>query len=375
MTDSTVASATYSISAPTVTTIYNNAPVSGLSGSTGSERIYKITVPSGQTKLEIKTSGGTGDADLYAKRSSIPTTSSYDYRSYGSGNTESVTVSTPSSGDWFIKVRAYSTYSGLTLAVSHGANYTVTLDSLSTSFLRVGTATTLTGMLRRNGLPLGNFQFGVHNGLRQQSHLASTDANGRFAFTATPVVAQTSIVEFLAEGRPVASAAYQVLPALNSPASLLVREVRYKNSTARTIKARVTNPFGGTLNYTIAPNSSQTLVTSNARGFTFKPTAYAGTFATAGIGVAELGGSVTVGTDGVATVQVTGGAGVLLRFSAYTTSALDAGVCWSPGGAIGAGAGVEIGADVCIGSNGFSVGGNASAGVVTNGFSVQLIEW
>ncbi|MFZ4682918.1 MAG: pre-peptidase C-terminal domain-containing protein, partial [Terrimicrobiaceae bacterium] len=375
MADSAVASANYTITAPSVTTLSNNSPVTGLSGSAGAERTYKITVPSGQAKLEIKSYGGSGDADLFVKRGSVPTTSSYDFTGQNNGNTETITVNSPASGDWFIKVRAYSTFSSLTLLAAHYANFTVVLDAVSPAALRVGTAVTIRGTLRRNGSALPNYQFGVHNGLRQQSHLATTDSTGRFAITSTPASAQASVVEFLADGRAFASAAYQVLPSTDSPASLLVREIRYKNSTARTIKARVANPYGQTLNYTIAPNATQTLVSSNARGVTFKPTAYTGTFATAGLGAADIGGSVTVNSSGVATVQVTAGAGVLLRFSTYTTSQLDAGVCWSPGGSIGAGGGVDIGADICMGSNGLSVGGGAGVGVITSGFSIQLIEW
>ena len=68
----------------------NGVPVTGISGSAGSEKFYKIEVPAGQDQLEISTSDGTGDVDLYVRRGSQPTTTSYDYRPYKVGNNETV---------------------------------------------------------------------------------------------------------------------------------------------------------------------------------------------------------------------------------------------------------------------------------------------
>jgi serine protease len=65
--------------------------------------------------MSIKISGGSGDADLYVKFGSQPSTSSYDHRPYLNGNNETVNVSNPTAGTWHIGIRAYSTYSGVTL--------------------------------------------------------------------------------------------------------------------------------------------------------------------------------------------------------------------------------------------------------------------
>ncbi len=120
MTDSAVASAIYTISsASSVATLSSNVPVSGLSGATGSTRVYKISVPSGQPQLEIKISGGSGDADLYVKYGSAPTTSSYTYRPYLIGNTEAVTISTPTAGEWYVMINGYSSYSGLSVQAKY----------------------------------------------------------------------------------------------------------------------------------------------------------------------------------------------------------------------------------------------------------------
>ncbi len=89
--------------------------VTSLSGSKGTWKYYSITVPAGMARLEISISGGTGDADLYVRKGAQPTTTLYDYRPYLSGNNESVTVSSPAAATWYIGIRGYAAYSGVTL--------------------------------------------------------------------------------------------------------------------------------------------------------------------------------------------------------------------------------------------------------------------
>ena len=89
--------------------------VNNLSGAKSSWKYYTIDVPAGMAVLEIAISGGTGDADLYVRRGAQPTTTAYDYRPYLSGNNETVTVNNPTAGTWYIGIRGYAAYSGLTL--------------------------------------------------------------------------------------------------------------------------------------------------------------------------------------------------------------------------------------------------------------------
>ena len=104
--------------APTVT-LTNGVALTGQGASTGSWKHYKIAVPASQTSLAIVMSGGTGDGDLYVKRGSQPTSSSYDYRPYLSGNNETVNVTNPVAGDWFISIYAYSTFSGVSIKATY----------------------------------------------------------------------------------------------------------------------------------------------------------------------------------------------------------------------------------------------------------------
>ncbi len=97
----------------------SGVPVSGLSGSRRSQRYDSITVPSGATDLRISISGGSGDADLYVRFGSRPTTSSYNCRSYRTGNNETCSFSTPRAGTYKIMIRGYKAYSGVTLSASY----------------------------------------------------------------------------------------------------------------------------------------------------------------------------------------------------------------------------------------------------------------
>jgi Zn-dependent metalloprotease len=93
----------------------NGVPVTGLSASTGNSVNYTMVVPSGRSSLQFVISGGSGDADMYVRRGSAPTDSSYDCRPYKSGNSETCTFSSPTAGTYYIRVKAYSTYSGVSL--------------------------------------------------------------------------------------------------------------------------------------------------------------------------------------------------------------------------------------------------------------------
>ncbi len=97
------------------TELFDEVPVTGLSASTGNELDFFMDVPSGSSSLEITMSGGSGDADLYVKFGSPPTTSTYDCRPYLNGNNETCTFNNPSAGTWYVMLRAYSTFSGVTL--------------------------------------------------------------------------------------------------------------------------------------------------------------------------------------------------------------------------------------------------------------------
>ena len=103
------------------TVLQNNVAVTNVSGTNHSIAYYSISVPAGQTKLTITTSGGSGDCDIYVKFNGTPSTSTYDYKSSLNGNNETITINNPASGTWYIMLYGYSAYSGLFLLAHYEA--------------------------------------------------------------------------------------------------------------------------------------------------------------------------------------------------------------------------------------------------------------
>ncbi|MBD3666668.1 MAG: S8 family peptidase, partial [Kangiella sp.] len=94
-----------------------SATLENLSGASGSFTHYYVDIPAGMSSLNVQMSGGSGDADLYVRRGAQPTTSTYDCRPYRYGNNETCSFSNPAQDRWYISIRGYSAYSGVTLQV------------------------------------------------------------------------------------------------------------------------------------------------------------------------------------------------------------------------------------------------------------------
>jgi hypothetical protein len=113
---STVSGASLVASYQTGTTP-GNVLTSGVAVSVGSlaknaTKTYTISVPAGKTSLTFKLSGGTGDGDIYAKFGAAPSTTVYDKKSDGSTNAETITISTPQAGTYYLLIKAYAAMSG-----------------------------------------------------------------------------------------------------------------------------------------------------------------------------------------------------------------------------------------------------------------------
>ena len=103
----------------TPTVLTNGVAVTGISGASGSDKLYTLDVPSGATGLKFVTSGGSGDADLYVKFGSAPTTTSYTCKSEGSTTAETCSIATAQVGKYYVLVHGYTTYSGTSLTGSY----------------------------------------------------------------------------------------------------------------------------------------------------------------------------------------------------------------------------------------------------------------
>jgi vibriolysin len=97
------------------TVLTKGVPVTGQSATSGNALNYTLAVPAGASNLTFTLSGGSGDGDMYVKFGSAPTDSSYDCRPYLNGNNETCTFATPQAGTYYVRVKAYSSFSGVSL--------------------------------------------------------------------------------------------------------------------------------------------------------------------------------------------------------------------------------------------------------------------
>jgi vibriolysin len=94
---------------------------SNLSGAKNNQKSFTLVVPAGATALKFALAGPNGDADLYVRRGSAPTTATYDCRSAGATSNESCTfTNVPAGATYYVMVNAYSAYTGLTYTASSG---------------------------------------------------------------------------------------------------------------------------------------------------------------------------------------------------------------------------------------------------------------
>ena len=92
--------------------------VTGVSGPP--DRTYALDVPAGATSVTFTLSGNNGDADLYGKFGSIPTTTDYEARGISATSNESITIPTNGRvGLYYIYVQAYSAFTGVTVTGNH----------------------------------------------------------------------------------------------------------------------------------------------------------------------------------------------------------------------------------------------------------------
>lgn len=102
-----------------VPVLLNNQSIGGLAGAARSWRYWKVAVPAGTAQLQVRTSGGTGDLDLFTQPGEKPTASSYNCRKEGSTNVETCSLSNPAPGWLYIGLYGYRAYSGASLQISY----------------------------------------------------------------------------------------------------------------------------------------------------------------------------------------------------------------------------------------------------------------
>ncbi|QTD49286.1 PPC domain-containing protein [Sulfidibacter corallicola] len=99
----------------------NHIPLNNLSASQNTETHYYINIPAGASNLSVRISGGSGDADMYLREGTAPSQTEYDCRPWVNGNPETCTVAQPNQATYHVMIRAYTSYSGLTLVADYEA--------------------------------------------------------------------------------------------------------------------------------------------------------------------------------------------------------------------------------------------------------------
>jgi len=103
------------------TALTNGVAKTGIAGAAGSDQMFTLDVPAGATGLKFVTSGGTGDADLYVKFGSAPTTTVNDCKSEGGTTAETCNIATAQAGKYYVLIHGYTTFSGTSLTGSYTA--------------------------------------------------------------------------------------------------------------------------------------------------------------------------------------------------------------------------------------------------------------
>jgi hypothetical protein len=114
-------SRTLSLEVAPVVVLANGVPVVGIEGEAGGVRYFSLEVPPGATRLTVTLSGGSGDADLYVRRGSLPAQYVYDCRPLREGNEETCTFTGPflTPGHWYVMVRGYTAFRHVRLEANH----------------------------------------------------------------------------------------------------------------------------------------------------------------------------------------------------------------------------------------------------------------
>jgi hypothetical protein len=123
------ASASITVTTNGTTTLQNGVPVTNLSGATGSQKFFVLNVPANQSSLVFTISGGTGDADLYVRFNALPTTTTFNCRPFLTGNSETCSFTSPAAGPWYVMIRGFAAYSGVTLKGTYTAPTVTTLTN------------------------------------------------------------------------------------------------------------------------------------------------------------------------------------------------------------------------------------------------------
>jgi PKD repeat protein len=145
-------SVTVSASACGGSVLCNGVAVTGISATTGASVNYTMVVPAGATGLRFVIAGGTGDADMYVRFGSAPTDTVYDCRPYASGNAETCNIATAQAGTYYVRLKAYAAFSGVSLTGSYTVAPPAGPSFTNTTAVTIGDNTTINSTIVVSGV-------------------------------------------------------------------------------------------------------------------------------------------------------------------------------------------------------------------------------
>jgi serine protease len=98
-----------------VVKLTSKVAVTGISGAADAGKMYSIEVPAGARLLNLMVYGGAGNVSLYVRRDLQPTTSVFGYKSARPGNNETVRLSSPAAGTYYLLLQGETNYSGVSV--------------------------------------------------------------------------------------------------------------------------------------------------------------------------------------------------------------------------------------------------------------------
>lgn len=116
---SAVAVRAHDVVTPNPKLLQDSVPILRLAGDEGKGITFKIEVPPNAENFVVKTTGGTGDCDLFLRYNAHPTETQYDFSSEGPNNGELIRIGTPVDGTWYVRVMGLSAYRNVRLTASY----------------------------------------------------------------------------------------------------------------------------------------------------------------------------------------------------------------------------------------------------------------
>ncbi|WP_245767520.1 PPC domain-containing protein [Stigmatella erecta] len=115
---------TYALGKPqgcTGTSVLSNGTPEGAVGAAANDWscLYALEVPPGANNLRFVTSGGSGNGDLYVKRGTPPSDTSYDCKSTEATTQESCALAAAQAGTWYVRMQGPTAFSGVGLTGSY----------------------------------------------------------------------------------------------------------------------------------------------------------------------------------------------------------------------------------------------------------------